>query len=381
MDRPLILHIITGLKRSGAEHVLFRLVKSLTHFRHVVVCLSQPQPNDLTDALRMHGIDVFHMNIHPRQPWSLINGYSICTLIRRLKPGVVQTWMYHADVIGGLMAMFSTTKPIVWNIRNGTFSTPMQLSKKVPFITKLAAFLSRFIPHTILSCSQNAIEFHHSIGYAPRYFVHIPNGIDCQRFDISAEKRFAFRQMINIPDGVPCVGLVARWHPQKDIPTFLKACHTVLQQNHNVRFVLVGHDLDGANTELCHLVQTYEGLADALTLLGSYNDIPTVMNGLDVLCMTSAFGEGFPNVIGEAMACGRPCVATNVGDAAVIIGDYGSVCSIGDVDSIAEAIKALIHNPLDSIVVRQHICDHYTLDHMTMAYQRFYTNLIDGKCL
>ncbi len=376
MGRPLILHIITGLKRSGAEYVLFRLVKSLAYFRHVVVCLSDQQPNDLTEELRASGIDVFHMKINPRRPWSLIRGYGICALIRSLKPDVIQTWMYHADVIGGLMAKFSTRRPIVWNIRNGTFSSPKQSSKNVPLITKLAAFLSRYIPHAVLSCSQNAIHFHQSIGYASRHCVHIPNGIDCQRFDISAEKRLVFRRMIGVSDTTPCIGLVARWHPQKDIPTFLKACHKVLQHNRNIRFVLVGHGLDWLNTELHRLIQTYDGLADALVLLGSYNDIPAAMNGLDVLCMTSAFGEGFPNVIGEAMACGTPCVVTDVGDAAIIMGDYGSVCSIGDADSIAGSIKERIQNPTDPARLRQYICDHYTLDHMTANYQTFYQHLL-----
>lgn len=375
MSLPLILHIITGLKRSGAENVLFRLAKKLTNFRHAVICLSEQEPNDLTDDLKALGIDVFHLGIKPKRPFSLLKCYSIRSLIRSLKPDIIQTWMYHADVIGGLMAKLSCKKPIIWNIRNGTFAPPNRPSKNIPIIVRVAAFLSRFIPHTMLSCAQNAIQFHQSIGYSTVPFIHIPNGIDCDRFTISATKRDDFRKKINVSNTTPCVGLVARWHSQKDIPTFLKACHYIHQNNQNIHFVLVGHNLDNTNNDLCHLVNTYPGLSNKLTLMGSYNDMPTIMNGIDILCVTSAFGEGFPNVIGEAMACGTPCVTTDVGDAAIIVNDNEYICPIEDANRIAISIQKRLTKPIQPNVLRDYIKDHYTLEHMTTMYNTFYQNI------
>ena len=382
MQRLKILHVITGLKRSGAENVLLRLTKNLDSFSHTIISLTKQTPDDLTDEFKSIGIDVFHLNMKDNLYLSLINAVQLFKIIRKNNPDILQTWMYHADIIGGIIGKLAGVKTILWNIRNGTL-----LTSKGQLVARFAAKLSYFIPTAIISCSKNAINYHIHLGYryegfkrryAYENFKHIPNGIDCDVFQINQPMRERFRKMY-IPSNAKCIGFVARWHPQKDIPIFLKACSLVAEQQENIRFIMVGHQLDEKNPDLMWHIQNYPNLFDKMILLGTRTDIPSLMNGLDVLCMTSSFGEGFPNVIGEAMACGINCVATDVGDAAEIIQNLGCVAPIGDARKIADGILELLDKPKNREQVRQHITQHYSLEKMTADYAAFYNQFRDAK--
>ncbi len=368
MQRPKIIHVITGLKRSGAESVLLRLTKNLDSFTHIVVSLTAQTPDDLTCEFRQAGIETFHLNMQPTRFITFFKCIRLFEIINHANPDIMQTWMYHADVIGGLIGRIARIKTILWNIRNGTFHK----NKSNPFIVRLASWISDLTPTAIISCSQNAINFHKSLGYKCSKFTYIPNGIDCELLSIDRDAGKRFKESNCIPTAAQCVGFVARWHPQKDIPTFLKACSLVAQQHENVLFVMIGHALDSQNHELMKEIQAFDGLREKMHLLGAQKDIPALMNGLDVLCMTSSFGEGFPNVLGEAMACGINCVATDVGDAAEIIKDIGYVAPIGDAKEIAKGILKLLKNPKDPDQLRQHILSNYSLQKMTADYTAFY---------
>ncbi|MES2607167.1 MAG: glycosyltransferase [Pseudomonadota bacterium] len=369
MQRLKILHVITGLKRSGAENVLFRLTKNLVLFSHTVVSLTAQSPDDLTHEFRNIGIDVFHLNMQPNRFSTFFKCIQLFKIIRQTKPDIMQTWMYHADVIGGLIGKLAGIKTIIWNIRNGT----LPKDSSIQFIARLASCFSRWVPTAIISCSKNAIIFHSSLGYNQSKFKHIPNGINCNAFCIDTEARARFRGAYHIPDKTKCIGFVARWHAQKDIPTFLKACHLIAQQQNDVCFIMIGSNLDTKNNDLEKEIQTFGGLKKKMLLLGAQKDIPALMSGLDVLCMTSSFGEGFPNVIGEAMASGVPCVATDVGDAAEIIYDMGCVAPIGDAKNIAQRVIMLLNNPVNSMQLRKHILQNYSLEKMTADYATFYS--------
>lgn len=374
MRRLKILHVITGLKRSGAEKVLLRLTSNLNSFSHTVVSLTARTADDLTDEFKNIGIKVHHLNIEPSRLITLFKCFKLFKIIYKTKPDILQTWMYHADVIGGLIGKLSGIKTIIWNIRNGTL--PKHAS--IQTIARLAAKLSYWVPTTIISCSKNAIFFHNTIGYDKKKFIHIPNGIDCKAFFINPEARTNFQETYSIPKNTKCIGLVARWHAQKDIPTFLKACDLVKKQREGTRFIMTGKNLDAHNHELNKMINSFDGLHENMLLLGGQSNICNIMNGLDVLCMTSSFGEGFPNVIGEAMACGVTCVATDAGDAAEIIKDMGCIAPIGDAQKIAEGILELLNHPKDPVQIRQHIVQRYSLERMTSDYQALYNQFRDS---
>jgi glycosyltransferase involved in cell wall biosynthesis len=382
MQRLKILHVITGLKRSGAENVLLRLVKSLDSFSHTVISLTEQTPGDLTDEFKRAGIEVYHLNMKSNPLLSLFNAVQLFKIIRKKNPDILQTWMYHADIIGGVIGKLAGVKTVLWNIRNGT-----HLTFKGQMVARFAAKISYFIPTAIISCSKNAINYHINLGY--RYegfkhgygyqnFKHIPNGIDCDVFHINQTMGERFRKT-HIQPNVKSIGFVARWHPQKDIPTFLKACSLVAEQHENVRFVMIGQHLDEKNPDLMWHIQNYPGLYEKMILLGARSDIPALMNGLDILCMTSSFGEGFPNVIGEAMACGVNCVATDVGDAAEIIQDMGCIAPINDAQKIADGILELLKKPKEPELLRQHILHNYSLEKMTADYATFYKQFSQAK--
>jgi len=368
MQRPTIIHVITGLKRSGAENVLLRLAKNLDSFTHIVVSLTAQTADDLTSEFRQAGIETFHLNMQPTRFITFLKCIRLLSIIKQHKPDIMQTWMYHADVIGGLIGRIARIKTIIWNIRNG--SLPKE--KHNPFIVRIASWLSNLVPTAIISCSQDAIDFHSCLGYRCAKFAYIPNGIDCEMFHIDRDAGKRFKEFNCMPSTTRCVGLVARWHEQKDIPTFLKACSLVAHENNNVRFVMIGNNLDPQNQALAKEIQSFAGLSKKMLLLGGQRDIPALMNGLDVLCMTSSFGEGFPNVLGEAMACGINCVATDVGDAAEIVNNMGYVAPIGDAKEIAKGILELLKNPKNDDQLRQHILRNYSLQKMTADYGAFY---------
>ena len=169
----------------------------------------------------------------------------------------------------------------------------------------------------------------------------IPNGFDCQILRPDEAARKAVRSELGVTDDTVLVGLVARYHPMKDHIGFLKAAGMVVRSHPEVRFVLAGTGVSSKQPELSEAVKQNE-LQDHVILLGERSDIPRLNNAFDIACSASAWGEGFSNSIGEAMACGAPCAVTDVGDSAYIVADTGLVSPPRDPQALANAIARLI---------------------------------------
>jgi glycosyltransferase involved in cell wall biosynthesis len=195
-------------------------------------------------------------------------------------------------------------------------------------VMRLCARLSRF-PDAVTVNSEAGRAWHARLGYRPRRFVVVDNGIDVVRFAPDAAARAALRGELGIAPDRVAVGAVARVDPMKDYPTLLAA----LGQLDGVVGVAVG-----GGTE--HLPAS-----PSLIALGERGDVPRLLNAFDIFVSASAFGEGFSNVIAEAMATGLPVVATDVGDARRIVGDAGIIVPPGDAAALAQAIKALAADP------------------------------------
>lgn len=338
--RPLrVLHIITGLGQGGAESVLFRLATyPEANVEHVVVSLTAE--GIYGERLRAAGVAV-HVLGMKRGRVSLGGFLALRALIAAERPDAVQTWMYHADLIGGLAARLAGVRAIAWGIRNSGEHLERS-SRSARMVLRACALLSGRIPKAIVCAAQKSAERHADKGYDRARMVVIANGYDLSRYAPNAEARSRVRAQWGVPQDVPAIGCVARWDPLKDHANLLRAIAALVRDGRDagLRCVLIGRGMDTDNAELGALVDKL-GLRDRLVLAGPSDDVPAAMNGLDLHVLSSC-AEGFPNVVAEAMACGVYCVVTDVGDAAYIVGDAGVVVPPEQPEALARGIETAL---------------------------------------
>ncbi len=334
-----VLHIITGLGQGGAESVLFRLATYPgTDVEHVVVSLTDE--GLYGERLRAAGVAVHALGMK-RGRVSLGGFMALRSLIASSRPDAVQTWMYHADLIGGLAARLAGVRAIAWGIRNSGEHLERS-SRSARLVLRACALLSGRVPKAIVCAAQKSAERHADKGYDRERMVVIANGYDLSRFAPNDEARQRVRAQWGLPQDVPAIGCVARWDPLKDHANLLRAVAALVRDGRDagLRCVLIGRGMDTANAELAALIDRL-GLRDRLVLAGPSDDVPAAMNGLDLHVLSSC-AEGFPNVVAEAMACGVYCVVTDVGDAAYIVGDAGVVVPPEQSEALARGIETAL---------------------------------------
>ena len=329
-----LLHIITGLNNGGAEAVLLRLVCGDQKGMNQHYVFSLMDRGIYADRLEQAGVTVHTLNF-PRGRVTVSGLVQLFRLIREIRPDVVQTWMYHSDLIGGVVAWLAGVRSISWGIRHANLD-PAHTSRSTLTIVRLCALLSGWVPRKIVSCSAQATRVHQAVGYQADKFIHIPNGYNLQRLQPDATGRNAVRAELGIAHNAFVLGMVARFDVQKDHRNLVQALGLLKRRGVQFTCLLVGVGMDEANAEL-HGWLDAAGVAGRVKLLGPRGDVPAVMNALDVHVLSS-LGEAFPNVLAEAMACGTPCVTTDVGDAAVIVADHGWVVPPQDSVALAEGL-------------------------------------------
>jgi glycosyltransferase involved in cell wall biosynthesis len=367
-----ILHVITGLSDGGAEAVLYRLLAHGPEGTHHVISLTDEGKYSV--RLRDAGVQVTVLGM-PRGRITLRGFYKLWRVMLGTRPDAVQTWMYHADLLGGIAARLARV-PVVWGIRN-TILVPGRSARSTIWVASFCALLSRWLPVKIVVCAAAAMTVHKAIGYDAQRMVIIPNGYDVSRFSPDAQARRQIREQWGIPHNVPLLGMVARFDPYKNHANLIVALARLHARGFEFCGVLIGTGVDSTNKTLMHLISS-GGLTEKVRLLGPLDNIPGVMNALDMHVLSSS-AEAFPNVLAEAMACGTPCVTTDVGDAAAILGDTGWRVPSGNPTALADAIEAALadwaHEErwLDrQRRCRQRICDEYALEKMVERYQEIW---------
>ena len=365
-----VFHIITGLNDGGAEAVLYRLCKHNQANRHHVVSLSgEGKYGPMLEAL---GVPVTTLNMSPGRP-SPLAFIRLVKLLRHEKPDVVQTWMNHSDLFGGLAARAAGIRALVWGVRHSTLE-PGKSKKTTIWIAKFLAKLSWWLPAKVVVCAQRAMDVHEALGYDRRKMRFIPNGYDLADYHPGLDPWSELKASLAPDHSIPLIGTVGRFDPQKDHANLLDALAILRDRGISYYFTLVGTGLDSSNSEMAEWIAQH-GLLDHVQLLGRRTDIPNIMNALDLHVLPSAFGEAFPNVVAEAMACGTPCVVTDIGDAAYIVGDTGWVVPPRDASALAEAIAAAIEEMCDagkasvrSLHARRRIEENFSIERMVNAY-------------
>ncbi|MYE01252.1 MAG: glycosyltransferase [Alphaproteobacteria bacterium] len=373
-----VMHVVTSLDVGGAETVLARLAAgdAAGAVSHSVVSLKPG--GALRDRLEANGIPVRDLGIERNRdaPGGLLR---LAAAIRGARPAVVHSWLYHADLLATLALVLSGRRRatrLIWGVR----CSDMDMSRYAPGSRLILTLLPRLSRRAdlVLCNAEAGRAVHQRLGYRPARWRVVPNGVDLERFRPRPGERAAVRAELGLGDGNFVVGMCARVDPMKDHATFVKAAAfagTVPE----ARFVLIGAGTGEPGSALERTIAA-AGLSGRFVRLGLREDIPRLQAALDVAALSSAFGEGFPNVLAEAMACGVPCAATNVGDSAAIVGDTGLVVPPGDPEALAGAWAELRSEGRDARAARgaearRRISERYSLAAMIDAYRTLYGEL------
>ncbi|QNI52880.1 putative alpha-galactosyltransferase [Synechococcus sp. BIOS-E4-1] len=376
-----IVFVITNLSTGGAETMLYKLLKHIDRTRFNPTVISLVGFGEIGPLIRALDLPVFVLGANPKIPNPIII-FRLYYLIRSLNPDIVHTWMYHADFLGGLTARLAGCQRIVWGIRHSNLSLSKNKFSTL-LVVKLCSFLSHQIPCRILSCSEFAKDIHISTGYVANKFHVIPNGFELDQFFPDPSSSLGLRAELGLSPQTILVGLIARFDPQKNHLGFIKAAALVNSKLPDIHFVLAGHRVDPFNNELMTAIAAYD-LQDHMHLLGRRKDVPFLMASLDVLA-SSSHGEAFSNVLGEAMSCGVPCVVTDVGDSAEIVGNTGRVVPAGDMVSLGLALVELLSLPSAEksalgLQARSRVKAHYEICHVAGLYESFYEQVFVNPC-
>lgn len=377
-----VLHVITGLNDGGAEAVLYRLITHDPHDEHQVVSLTGLGKYGPLLVERGAAVTALHMP-RGRLTWAGLRG--LWRAVRQARPDVIQTWMYHADLLGGVAGRLAGV-PVVWGVRNTTLE-PGRSSRGTIVVARLCGRLSRRLPRRIVACAQAAVGVHAALRYDRKRMVVIPNGYDLEHFRPDTEARARLRREWAVLDDVPLLGMVARFDPQKDHRNLIAALGRLRQAGHVFRAVLIGAGVGPGNAALAQAIRATD-LEDEVHVLGPRTDIPAVMNALDVHVLSSAYGEAFPNVLAEAMACGTPCVTTDVGDAAAIVDETGWVVPPRDAAALAGVLARALQAWRDAagwrarqLACRRRIEQHYSLEAMVHRFHSVWDGAVTPGCV
>ncbi|MEE3045882.1 MAG: glycosyltransferase [Pseudomonadota bacterium] len=376
------MHIINELDAGGAERVLTRIACHNARNsdpdapRQIVVSLMDEGvygPDLIEAGVELHCLG---MTSGIRDLPAAI--FRLSRLMQRKKPDAIMSWLYHSDFIATLAALMSGrgTRRLAWNIRCAEMDLA-QYGRSTRIVLGLLAKLSG--RPAIIAANSHAGQRHHiSCGYHPRKWAYLPNGFDTDEWHPDPGAKYRLCKQIGITPDKYLIGMVARKDPAKDHTTLFEAIRLVRAQGHDAHLVLIGHETDALTIP--------DELDGHVSALGLRRDVAALVPGFDIAVLSSSFGEGFPNVIGEAMACGVPAIGNDVGDVADILGGTGKTVPLHAPDKLANAIVELLTEDVDSrnyreTAARMRIIDHYSLRAMNDRYLALWDGLAGKRDL
>jgi glycosyltransferase involved in cell wall biosynthesis len=371
-----VMHIITTLGPAGAENMLCRIASGMdsTRFENEVVSLTGIL--DLAERMHAMGVRVRTLSMERSVPNPMLL-IRLAKWIRESKPDVIHTWMYHANLIGTLAARLAGNVPVVWGIHHNAFD-PRIDKRRTMLVNRACAFLSRRFAARIVFCSEASLRTHKRLGYAAEKLEVIPNGFDLDQVKPDPTAHTSLRQELGISSDAIVIGVGARFHPHKDHRNFIRAAALLHKQMPEIHFLLFGMGITWENAALVGWIDS-AGIRDCCHLLGARHDVSRLFSGVNI-ATTSSRSEAFPIVVGEAMACGTPCVVTDVGDSALIVENTGKVVAPEDPHALAEAWRSFIDaGPAVrrrlGIAARSRVERHFALPEIVQSYQSIYTQL------
>jgi glycosyltransferase involved in cell wall biosynthesis len=372
-----IMHVITALPTGGAETMLLKLL-SATKEDHSQAVVSLMDQGTIGPRIVDLGVPVYTLGLRRGvlNPFRIL---SIRSLLRKFRPQLIQGWMYHGNVVASVAAALTPGPTlVVWSVHQ-TLDHVANFGRMTAAIIRLGALMSRH-PRAIVYVSRIGAKQHEDFGYQKGKGIVIPNGIDCEVFRPVTTCAKAVRFELGLGNDTILIGLVARFHPMKDHAGFLRAAGLVAAHHPEARFVLIGKDVSGEQPALREIIAE-QRLQDRVFLLGERSDTPRLIAALDIACSASAWGEAFSLAIGEAMACGVPCVVTDVGDSAYIVGDTGLSVPPREPLALAQTIGRLIDAGVAyrrqlGTAARRRVESEFSLPAIARRYDKLYRQVL-----
>lgn len=380
-SRKVVIYISTGLSTGGAERMLYNLLSKIDKMRFEPIVVSLMDRGTWGDRIIDLGISVRTVEMERGKPTPAAL-MRLQRIINEIKPDIIQGWMYHGNIAAQIVSFFIKQKiPILWSIHNSADSL-MADNKMTAAIVKLGAWLSRFAA-SVAFVSQTSKSQHEALGYLPENACVIPNGFDTNLFTPSLLARAAIRSELGLADDSTLIGSICRFHPMKDHSNLLQAAALLLKARPDVHLVLAGTDVNDRNPQLQQQIQTL-GISKNIHLLGERRDMPRLTAALDISTSTSAYGEAFPMVVGEAMACGVPCVVTDVGDSRWIVAQTGRVVPPKNPLALAQAWQELIAMSSEQrqalgAMARSRVEECFALDAIAAQYEKLYEQALSKR--
>jgi len=368
-----VLHITSSLGIGGAETMLFRLVRELQERddqTHSIITLT----NDVKFDFAKIGVHVDVLDLKKTTNF-LLGFFKLRKMIHAYKPDVIQGWMYHGNLASTIASPVGV--PVFWGIHHSLHDLKHE-KLGIRLLIKAGAILGcQSKTKKIIFCSENSKRHHNDIGYPIEKSIVIPNGFDCVEFSPSEKSRLITRGNLGFHEDHLVIGNFGRYHPVKDHELLLHAFSDLLLSLPMARLVLAGSGMTEDNANLYDLICKL-GINERVKLLGQRNDMPDLFNAIDVYALSSK-SEAFPNVLGEASACGVPSVTTNVGDASLIVGSSGCVVAPGSMASLRDALRQILVLCRSERVslgdrARQDVVDNFSLPVVADAYADLYVN-------
>ena len=332
-----ILHCINDLFPGGAEFALKRLITNsdASTMQHAVISLTDLEASE--NILADINIPIYQMHLNRKFP-NPLTLFKIKQIIRDENPDIVHTWMY-AGILAGSLAVCNSKIPVVWGLHHAELD-PRHQKKTTTWTMKACTHLSYNVPTKIVTCGESIRKNHIAFGFDPEKMIVIPNGIDTQQFKPDPDASIELKKELGVDKEVKLVGIASRFHPIKDHANFLQAAAIVARQRADVHFILCGNEITPENTSLVDMINRV-GLDHKCHLLGRRQDMPKLLAGWDV-AVSSSRSEALSYALIEAMACGIPCVATDVGDTTYIINNYGIIVPSGSSEKLAKGILKIL---------------------------------------
>lgn len=372
-----VLHVITGLGRGGAEAMLVKMADTMRSFGVDSRVVSVKDRGALANELERMAIQVD--SLHLDRATRLLGAVGrLRAIVREARPDLVQGWMYHGNLLATLAGRAGKV-PVAWGIRQSLYRIDTE-RPTTRAVIRIGAALSRY-PGAIVYNSDVGLSHHIRAGFRSDRARVIPNGFNTDAFRPDRGQRRRCRSEWGVADDHEVILLPARWHPVKDHATFLAAARLVVARRPSVRFVLAGTDIDNRNTALVELIRN-EGLESCVVLLGEVAAMAGVYAAADIVCLSST-NEGFPNVLGEALATEVPCVTTDVGDARAVVGDAGLVVPPRDSSALASACLELLESGPHArhrlgAAGRVRVLDQYRVERVAEQFANLYRCLVRG---
>lgn len=376
-DARKITHIITGLGTGGAERALYNLLASDFGKKYKCSVISLKDIGTYGEALRALDVPVYCLNI--QADFSLFSAIlKFRRIIIQLRPDVLQGWMYHGNLFAALGQTFlGGLARLAWNVRHSLYSLEGE-----KFSTRQVIRVSRFLStraDLIFYNSEISRVQHEDFGFDSVNSVLNPNGFNTENLKPSLGLRKAMRRELEITDDQVLLGHVARYHPMKDHRGFIQAVVMVLRKHPALKVILVGREVEYHTAAL--LEKLSDNLIARIQFLGERADVYDLMQAMDILCLSSAWGEGFPNVLGEAMSFGTPCVTTDIADSAEIVAQTGLIVPPSDPTKLSYALLSLVELSFEERGIlgkqaRKRICERYSMQANTKIYETAYSKIL-----